>query len=95
MTFRPTVTRVVPAREFHWLGHLFFPGLFDGRHIFELTPLDDHRVRLVQREEFRGILVPLLWGNLEEPTRQGFHNMNDALRVRAETGSRASEADDQ
>jgi hypothetical protein len=87
VTFRPTVMRVVPSREFHWLGHLLFPGLFDGRHIFELIPLEDHRVRFVQREEFHGILVPLLWGSLERQTRQGFHDMNEALKARAEAGS--------
>ena len=34
MTFKPTLLKVEPNREIRWLGHLFFPGLFDGEHIF-------------------------------------------------------------
>ena len=30
MRFRPTVTDVQPAHRLAWVGHLGFPGLFDG-----------------------------------------------------------------
>ncbi len=92
MTFRPTVTRAVPGRELRWLGRVVMPGLFDGEHIFEIEPLGETepagegRVRFVQRERFRGLLVPLLWGRMEASTRQGFHAMNAALKERAEAG---------
>ena len=84
MTFTPRVTRVVPEREFRWLGRLLMPGLFDGEHIFEIKPLGENRSSLVQREEFRGLLVPLLWSSLDTRTRQGFNDMNAALKVKAE-----------
>ena len=84
MVFKPTVTRVVPAREFRWLGHLLFPGLFDGEHIFEILPSAENRIRFIHREKFRGLLVPLLWGGLEVNTRRGFEAMNAALKKRAE-----------
>ena len=84
MTFKPTVTRVEPGRAFRWLGHLLLPGLFDGEHIYEIAPLAEGGVRFVQREEFRGVLVPLLWKSLETNTRQGFEAMNAALKKRAE-----------
>jgi hypothetical protein len=32
----------------------------------------------------RGILVPLLWKNLETKTRSGFVKMNNSLKKRAE-----------
>jgi hypothetical protein len=38
----------------------------------------------VQREAFKGILVPLVGGVLEK-TRRGFEQMNAALKQRAET----------
>ena len=85
MTFKPTVVKAVPDREFRWLGHLLFPGLFDGEHIFEIVPLGENQTRLVQREEFRGLLVPLFWGQLNTRTRQGFEDMNAALKKRAES----------
>lgn len=84
MTFTPTVTQADTNREFRWLGRLLIPGLFDGEHIFELHTLSAHQTRLVQRENFRGILVPLLWKSLDTNTRQGFEAMNQALKVRAE-----------
>jgi hypothetical protein len=85
MTFTPTVTRVDPPRQFSWLGRLVLPGVFDGEHIFEIFPAGAGRVRLVQREEFSGLLVPLLWSGLDTDTRQGFESMNTALKERAES----------
>ena len=84
MTFRPVVRRIEINREFRWLGHLIVPGLFDGEHIFEILPAGAGKVRFVQHESVRGLLVPLLWKSLEESTKQGFREMNDALKARAE-----------
>ncbi len=88
MRFRPTVKAVVPDREFRWLGHLGIRGLFDGEHVFELTPLGPRSTRFVQRERFRGIFLPFLARRLEKDVRRGFEEMNRALRGRA---SRPSE----
>ena len=85
LTFRPTVMKVEPNRQLRWLGHLLVPGLFDGEHIFEIEELDRERVLFVQREVFKGLLVPLLARTLERDTQRGFEEMNRALRERAET----------
>ena len=84
MTFTPTVTRVVPGREFRWVGRILVPGLFDGEHIFEVETSGEDSVRFTQREQFRGLLVPLLWRSLEPKTRLGFTEMNVALKKVAE-----------
>lgn len=84
MTFTPTVTRVEPEREFRWLGRLLLPGVFDGEHIYELVPLAEGRTRFVQREVFRGVLVPFFWNSLNTHTRLGFEAMNAALKQQAE-----------
>lgn len=68
MTFRPTLQRVESPRELRWLGHLFIPNLFDGEHIFELSPNGEGGTHFVQRETFGGWLVPLLWPLLEDAT---------------------------
>ena len=84
MTFRPTVVKLEPGRELRWLGHLGFPGLFDGEHGFRVVPEDAGRCRFEHFETFRGILVaPILW-MVGETTRAGFEAMNRALKVRAE-----------
>src|SRR5690242_5316232 len=74
MTFRPTVTDVDPAHHLAWLGHLLFPGLFDGAHSFTLEPLPDNRTQLTQSETFRGLLVSLS-GSLLQRTDAGFVTM--------------------
>lgn len=85
MTFRPTVLRVEPERQFSWRGRTLIPGLFDGEHSFTLEPAGPGRVRFVHGEVFRGLLVPLLARTLRTTTRQGFEQMNRALKARAES----------
>lgn len=82
MTFRPRVTVVRPGSTVEWLGRTVLPGVFDGRHRFELTPIAGG-TRLEHSETFRGLLVPLLRGSLDGPTRRGFEAMNRALADRA------------
>ena len=84
MTFRPTVTHVRVGRELRWLGHLGMPGLLEGEHIFELEALAEERTKFVQRECFRGLLLPLFWKTLNSKTRQGFEQMNQSLKQRVE-----------
>jgi len=83
MRFRPRVTKVVPNRDFRWLGRVGIPELFDGEHIFELKPLGSIGTRFVQRERFRGIFVPFLARSLRRDALRGFEEMNRALRDRA------------
>lgn len=83
LPIRPTVTEVQEGAVLEWLGHLGVPGLFDGKHRFELTasPQGTH---LVHRESFTGLLVRPLRGFLDGGTLAGFRAMNEALRARAE-----------
>jgi hypothetical protein len=82
--FRPEVLEATPARRLRWLGHLLVPGLFDGEHSFAIDPAGPGRVRLIQQEEFRGLLAPLLLAFISKPTQEGFHQMNQALKTRVE-----------
>ncbi len=86
MVFKPTVKSVIKHSEFSWLGRFLFPGIFDGKHIFTITKTEDGCL-LVQKEKFSGLLVPLMWNNLEKGTREGFELMNNALKQRAENAS--------
>ncbi|UEC43063.1 MAG: Polyketide cyclase / dehydrase and lipid transport [Methanothrix sp.] len=86
MAFRPRVTAVVPQRELRWKGRLWAPGLLDGEHIFEIEPLGPDKVRFVQREIFRGLLVPLVSKKTLDQTVAGFGDMNRGLKERAEVG---------
>lgn len=84
MDFKPTLLKVNPNVELRWLGHLFIRGLFDGEHIFELYENTDGSTTLVQREIFRGVLVPLFRKMLDVNTVEGFNLMNRKLKAIAE-----------
>ncbi|MEM9513382.1 MAG: SRPBCC domain-containing protein [Actinomycetota bacterium] len=87
MTFKPTVTEAEPARTFEWLGRLVVPGLFDGRHRFELEPTAGGGTRLVHSEQFSGLLVRAMRRSLDTTTLAGFTAMNEALRDRVEAST--------
>src|SRR5215204_1252878 len=84
ITLRPTVLSAEPNRQLRWLGHLFVPGLFDGEHSLSIQALEENRVRFVQSEVFKGVLVPLFARSLDKNTLRGFEEMNGALKERVE-----------
>jgi hypothetical protein len=86
MRFRPTILAVRPEREFRWLGRVLVTGLFDGEHYFLLEPLTDGQTRMIQGENFSGVLVGFLGGALRS-AEAGFHAMNAALKREAEAGA--------
>jgi hypothetical protein len=85
MTFKPRVLTVAGGREFSWLGRFVVPGLFDGEHYFRLEPVGASRVRFIHGEAFSGLLVGLARGSLLGATRQGFEELNRAIKRRAES----------
>ena len=71
------------STEFRLIGVLGFKGVFDGEHIFELS--ENNRItKLIHREKFYGLLVPLFWNKLNTNARRGFGMMNEALKKRSE-----------
>ena len=91
MTIKPAVTVVEKAQTFEWLGHLGIPGVFDGRHRFDLEATPSGGTKLVQSEQFKGVLVRVMRKMLDNQTHDGFEAMNSALKARAEamTGAKA------
>lgn len=84
MTFTPTVLAFEANKEFRWLGHFLFPGLFEGEHKFELISNENGFTTFVQSEKFKGILVPLFKNMLDTNTLNGFNLMNQKLKELAE-----------
>ena len=83
--YRVRVLEVEPERRFRWLGHFHVPGLIDGDHVFEIHSSEPGRTEVVQRETFRGILVPLVWKSfLDTKLRAGFEALNSNLKAAAE-----------
>lgn len=84
MTFKPKVLAFDSQKEFRWLGHLLFPGLFDGEHKFELVDNQNGTTTFIQSEKFKGILVPLFKKMLDTNTVNGFNLMNQKLKELSE-----------
>ena len=84
MTMKPKCLVAEVNTEFRWLGHLLFPGIFDGEHIFKMKTLDGGKTKFIQSENFKGLLVPVFWKMLNTKTIKGFEMMNKALKERAE-----------
>jgi hypothetical protein len=84
MTLRPKVLAFEKPKELRWIGHLVFPGLFDGEHKFELIDRGNGTTMFRQTEKFRGILVVVFENKLDSNITNGFNLMNRKLKESAE-----------
>jgi len=84
MKFICTVTRVEPMQEFAWRFPVIHPILFRGEHIFRIEPIDDSEVMFIDREWFKGLLLPTQAKDLKSNGLAGMIDMGKALKNRAE-----------
>jgi len=85
--YSPRITKVKEGRELRWFGKSSLPGFLNAEHIFTIEELQPERVRFIQREVFDGLLTRVFGKGLDTDIRQGFQDMNDALKRRAERSS--------
>jgi hypothetical protein len=85
--YSPRVTKVEEGRELRWFGKSSLPGFLNAEHIFTIEELQPERVRFIQRELFDGLLTRVFGKGVDTDIRQGFQDMNDALKKRAERSS--------
>jgi hypothetical protein len=64
-------------------------GLFDADHLFIVEPRRASESRLVQQEQFNGLLVLFFPWALDRGTLPAFHAMNAALKDRAQRATAA------
>lgn len=76
-----TILEVEAPRRLSWRGQLLAPWLFAGTHYLELTSAGAG-TRVVNREEFRGLLAPVLLRVLGAGLPTGYAAMNEALKRR-------------
>jgi hypothetical protein len=82
--YKLAVVAAQPERELRWLGHFMIAGLLDGDHSFIVESTGTNSSTVTQREDFSGLLVPLFAPWLKKNILNGFHQMNTALKRRAE-----------
>lgn len=83
--FEPTVSRWEENRSFAWIARTGAPRVFDGEHFFELERLPSGGTRLTNREEYRGVLSPILQRlPMMKSAPRGFEKMNAELKRHVE-----------
>ena len=85
--YSPRITKVEEGRELRWFGKSSLPGFLNAEHIFTIEELHPESVRFIQREVFDGLLTRLFGKGLDKDVMQGFQDMNEALKKRAERSS--------
>ncbi len=89
--FAATVTELRRAEAFEWLSRTGIPGVFDGRHRFEIAAVSPGRSRLRNVEFYSGLLAPVLRRTASmKAAPAGFHKMNLDIAARAEALARAA-----
>ena len=83
-SFKPYIVSIMPGEKFCWKGKLFVKGLFDGTHHFTLDETADGKTRLIQGENFTGLLTGPVLQKIGAATRDAFEQMNLALKEKAE-----------
>ncbi|MDQ3910124.1 MAG: SRPBCC domain-containing protein [Thermoproteota archaeon] len=82
--YSPRITRIEEGLELRWFGKSSLPGFLNAEHIFTIEELQPERVRFIQREVFNGLLTRVFGKGVDTDIKQGFEDMNDALKKRAE-----------
>ena len=90
ITLRVKVIDVKPNHELRWQGHLLASGVIEGDHSFVIRMLEGNRILFIQREVFRGLLVPLFARTLASHVQQGYEEMNLALKQRCEASPKGA-----
>lgn len=71
--------------RFSWKGKLFSDFIFSGKHSFEFCPIENgSKTRLVQKEEFSGLLAWPLLKFIGEDTAKGFTEFNQKFKEHVE-----------
>jgi hypothetical protein len=83
LSFKPTIKAYREGAVLEWLGHLLIPGIFDGRHRFELVGTGDGKTIFTQSETFTGLTIPFVGSSLNDMTRS-FDAFNASLKARSE-----------
>jgi hypothetical protein len=81
--FKARIDRFSRNEILGWRGVLFW-GLLNGRHWFELRPLDAGKTLFIHAESFGGVLSSPFLALFSSVTRQSYEAMNRALKTKVE-----------
>jgi hypothetical protein len=82
--FPSKVTEFIPGQRMAWTGGMPL-GLFTGVRTFTLSPKGDGDIDFTLREEYTGLMLPMIWPSIPDLT-QSFQDFVAGLKARAEQG---------
>jgi hypothetical protein len=81
--FPVRVTEFTPGRSMTWTGGMPL-GLFKGVRTYRLTPQGDGTTRFDMREEYTGLLLPMIWRSMPD-LQPSFDKFANGLKAKAES----------
>lgn len=84
--YSPVVTVFEKPTLFRWRGKMISEFMFTNDKVFELVKTEIG-TRVIHKELFKGVLVPLFWGKLNESVPSMLDSMNAALKEKLESGA--------
>lgn len=81
--YEPVITKLEEPNIFHWRAKMGFEFLFTNDKFMELQTVGSG-TKLIHREEYSGLLVPIFWDMLEEGALPMLNSMNEALKKKSE-----------
>lgn len=84
--YNPIITNFEEAKFFRWRGKMMAEFIMTNDKVFELEETGTG-TRLIHKELFSGLLVPLFWSKFEQGVPPMLNSMNDALKTKAENSS--------
>ena len=84
--YHPTITNFDAPRYFRWRASMMAGIIMTNDKVFELEETSTG-TRLVHIEAFSGMMVPMMWKNLNEHVPSMLNSMNEGLKIKAEKNS--------
>ena len=82
-TYEPVITVFEAPKNFQWRATMLAGFIFTNGKVLELEE-SASGTRLVHKETFSGMMVPMMWGQMENSVPQMLNSMNEALKIEAE-----------
>jgi len=81
--YMPVVTIYQEPKVFRWRAKMMAEFIFTNDKVFELEEISSG-TRLIHKEMYKGMIVPLFWSKLNDHVPSMLESMNDALKEKIE-----------
>lgn len=85
--YEPVITVFEEPRHFSWQAKMAAGFIFTNGKVFQLEETSSGGTRLIHKETFSGMMVPMMWGQMERSVPTMLASMNEALKQKAEKKS--------